>query len=426
MRYAASGPQASPDMEASTAHKPTFTSYEKFVIAVLAFLQFTVILDFMILSPLGAFLMPGLNISPEQFGWVVSAYALSAGVSGITAAGFADKFDRKKMLLVFYTGFIVGTLFCGLAPTYHLLLAARIFTGVFGGVLNSIGSAIITDLFPMQVRGRVMGFVQMAFASSQVLGIPLGLYFANHFGWHSSFLMIVGVATPVGALILIKMRPVDAHLKLKSERNAFAHLLHTASNPRYVRGFAATTLLATGGFMLMPFGTAFLNGNLKIDTKDLPIIYTITGLAALVAGPLAGRMADKIGKYQVFTIGSLCAMGAAIYYTQLQAASLVLITVISALLFMFVTARIVGATTLISGVPAPQDRGAYMGISSAMQQISGGISAAIAGMIVVKRADGSLANYDILGYVVVAAMAVTILMMYFIHRIVDTPAPARP
>ena len=195
MRYAASGPQASPDMEASTAHKPTFTGYEKFVIAVLAFLQFTVILDFMILSPLGAFLMPGLNISPEQFGWVVSAYALSAGVSGITAAGFADKFDRKKMLLVFYTGFIVGTLFCGLAPTYHLLLAARIFTGIFGGVLNSIGSAIITDLFPMQVRGRVMGFVQMAFASSQVLGIPLGLYFANHFGWHSSFLMIVGVAS---------------------------------------------------------------------------------------------------------------------------------------------------------------------------------------------------------------------------------------
>lgn len=409
-------------MEASAAPKPTFSGYEKFVIAVLAFLQFTVILDFMILSPLGAFLMPALKIEPSQFGWVVSAYALSAGVSGILAAGFADKFDRKKMLLVFYAGFTIGTLFCGLAPTYPLLLAARIFTGVFGGVLNSIGSAIITDLFPMQVRGRVMGFVQMAFASSQVLGIPLGLYFANHFGWHSSFLMIVAVAAPVGIVILLKMRPVDAHLKLKSDRNAFAHLLHTASNPRYVRGFAVTMLLATGGFMLMPFGTAFLNGNLKLDTKDLPIVYTITGIAALFAGPLAGRMADKIGKYQVFTIGSLAAMVVAIIYTQLTVASLTLITIVSAVLFVCVTARIVGATTLISGVPAPQDRGAYMGISSAMQQISGGISAAIAGIIVVKRPDGSLGNYDILGYVVVGAMMITIIMMYSIHRLLAAPA----
>jgi predicted MFS family arabinose efflux permease len=406
-------------MEASAAPKPAFTGYEKFVIAMLAFLQFTVILDFMVLSPLGAFLMPSLKIEPSQFGWVVSAYALSAGVSGILAAGFADKFDRKKMLLVFYAGFTIGTLFCALAPTYHLLLAARIFTGIFGGVLNSIGSAIITDLFPMQVRGRVMGFVQMAFASSQVLGIPVGLYFAEHFGWHSSFLMIVGVAAPVGIVILLKMRPVDGHLKLKSERNAFQHLIATASNPRYVRGFAATTLLATGGFMLMPFGSAFLAGNLKVDTKDLPIIYTITGIAALIAGPLAGKLADKFGKYLLFTGGSLCAMVVAIIYTQLTSASLTMITFISALLFIFVTARIVGATTLISGVPAPQDRGAYMGVSSAMQQISGGISAAIAGLIVVKLPGGALANYDILGYVVVAAMAVTIFMMYFIHRIVN-------
>jgi predicted MFS family arabinose efflux permease len=405
-------------MDVSVAKKTVFTGYEKFVIAILAFLQFTVILDFMILSPLGAFLMPGLKILPDQFGWVVSAYALSAGVSGILAAGFADKFDRKKMLLIFYTGFTVGTLFCGLAADYHLLLAARIFTGVFGGVLNSIGSAIITDLFPMQVRGRVMGFVQMAFASSQILGIPIGLFFAEHFGWHSSFLMIVAVAVPVGIVILLKMRPVDAHLKLKSERSAFRHLIATASTPRYLRGFAATTLLATGGFMLMPFGSAFLTGNVKLGTKDLPIIYTITGIAALLAGPLTGRLADKIGKYQVFTIGSLCAMVVAVYYTQLGVASIVHVTVISALLFICVTARIVGATTLISGVPAPQDRGAYMGISSAMQQIAGGISAAIAGMIVVKLPDGALAHYDILGYVVVGAMAVTIIMMYSIHRMV--------
>ncbi|HRP69924.1 MAG TPA: MFS transporter [Turneriella sp.] len=410
----------------TTTAKQTFSSYEKFVIAILTFLQFTVILDFMILSPLGTFLIPKLKITPEQFGWVVSAYALSAGISGITAAGFADRFDRKKMLLFFYTGFTLGTLFCGLAPDYHTLLASRIFTGIFGGVMNSIAFAIITDLFPMQVRGRVMGFVQMAFASSQILGIPMGLFFANHFGWHFSFFMIVAVAFPVGIVIFFKMRPIDKHLKIKSERNPIAHLVATATKPRYLRGFVATMLLATGGFMLMPFGTVFLTGNLKIDAADLPIIYTVTGMAALLTGPFAGRMADRFGKYQVFTTASLLGIGVVLYYTQLQVATVAFITAISAILFVFITARIVGATTLISGVPATQDRGAYMGVSSAVQQISGGIASAVAGLIVFQRADGSLGNYRILGYVVAVTMALTILLMYIIHRMVVISVTPQP
>ncbi|HKZ38495.1 MAG TPA: MFS transporter, partial [Chryseolinea sp.] len=187
-----------------------FTRYEVFVVVILSVLQFTVVLDFMVLSPLGAILMPELKITPSQFGMVVSAYAFSAGASGLLAAGFADKFDRKKLLLFFYGGFIIGTLFCALAPGYQDLLLARIITGIFGGVISSIGFAIITDLFKLEVRGRVMGYVQMAFASSQVLGIPVGLYLANEWGWHSPFFMIVALSGLVGILIIFCMRPIDA------------------------------------------------------------------------------------------------------------------------------------------------------------------------------------------------------------------------
>src|ERR1700755_2260155 len=144
-------------------NQKVFTGYETFVIAIISILQFTVILDFMVMAPLGAQLIRILKISPSQFGWVVSAYAFSAGISGILAAGFADKFDRKKMLLFFYSGFIVGTVLCGVAPDYHFLLIARMVTGIFGGVLFSVNMAIITDLFPLEKRGRVMGFVQMSF-----------------------------------------------------------------------------------------------------------------------------------------------------------------------------------------------------------------------------------------------------------------------
>ncbi|MCK7556424.1 MFS transporter [Chitinophaga sedimenti] len=181
-----------------------FSPYQVFIITILAFLQFTVVLDFMVMSPLGTILMDKtvLDLSPQHFSWVVSAYAISAGISGFLSASFADKFDRKKLLLVFYGGFVLGTLFCGLAPTFGYILAARIVTGVFGGVLSSISFAIITDLFPMQVRGRVMGFVQMAFSVSQIMGLPIGLWLATKFNWHAPFLMIVGYVFPSVSLSL--------------------------------------------------------------------------------------------------------------------------------------------------------------------------------------------------------------------------------
>ena len=175
-----------------------FSGYQVFMMAILAIIQFTVVLDFMVLSPLGALLMEKLKVTTSQFGLVVSAYAFSAGASGLLAAGFADKFDRKKLLLFFYVGFMIGTVLCAIAPDFKFLLMARIVTGIFGGVISSVSFAIITDLFKMEVRGRVMGFVQMAFAASQVLGLPLGLVLANHFNWHAPFWMIAIFGSLVG------------------------------------------------------------------------------------------------------------------------------------------------------------------------------------------------------------------------------------
>src|SRR4030095_1227272 len=181
-----------------TVKLPTFTSYQKIVIVILALLQFTIILDFMIISPLGDLLMKKLSMSTSQFGSVVSAYAISAGISGFLAAGFADKFDRQKLMLFFYTGFIIGTMFCAFAFNYHTLFLARIVTGIFGGVVGSITMAIITDVFSYHQRGRVMGIVQMSFAASQILGVPLGILLANRWGWHSIFYMVVGLAILIG------------------------------------------------------------------------------------------------------------------------------------------------------------------------------------------------------------------------------------
>ena len=413
-------------MNQSTIVSTSFSSYHKFVIAILAIVQFTVVLDFMVLSPLSAILLDELSITTVQFGLVVSAYAFSAGASGLLAAGFADKFDRKKLLVFFYAGFILGTLFCGLAPTYNFLLIARIITGVFGGVMSAIGYAIITDLFPLEKRGRVMGFVQMAFAASQILGIPFGLYLATHFGWHSPFLLIVGLSLIVITTVIIYLKPVDEHLKLQVKQNPFGHLLRTLSNPRYLRGFGVTIFLATGGFMLMPFGSAFSVNNLGISLVDLPLVYMITGLFTIFAGPLAGKLSDRFGKYRLFWIGSIITIVMVTIYCSLGVTPIWLVILINVILFIGITARMISSQALMTAIPAPSDRGAFMGINSSIMQISGGVASAIAGMIIVQTESGKLLHYPTLGYVVNGTIVITVILMFFINKMIFDDQNKKP
>jgi predicted MFS family arabinose efflux permease len=398
---------------------PAFTSYQKFVVALLAFLQFTVVLDFMIISPLGALLKQSLHVPAPAFGFVMAVYAGAAGVSGLLAAAFADRFDRKKLLLFFYAGFIGGTLLCGIAPSYHFLLAARVITGLFGGVIASIALAIVTDLFPPQVRGRVMGVVQTAFSASQILGIPLGLVLSNHWGWHAPFILIVVISSAVGVVIVLRLRPIDAHLKLQKEKSPLLHLFRTVSRADYVQAFACTTVLATGGFMLMPFASVFLQNNLGIPIVNLPKIYAVTGAFTVVSGPLVGRLSDRVGKYPVFCAGTALTMVMVLVYTHMSRTPIGWVMAVNVLLFIGVTTRIITAQALMTAVPEPASRGAFMAVNSATQQLSGFIAAAAAGLIV--QEDGPylpLRHYDILGYVVLVAMVLAMTLLYPIQRAV--------
>lgn len=397
-----------------------FTGYQVIVIVMLAMTQFTVILDFMIMSPLGDMLMKSLNLKPAAFGIAVSAYAFSAGLSGLLTAGFADKFDRKKLLLFFYTGFILGTIFCGLVHTYPLLLAARIITGLFGGVIGSISMAIIADIFSLQQRGRVMGFVQMGFGASQVLGVPIGLAIANIWGWEAPFLMTAALAVIIAVFILLKLKPVTQHLLVQQDKSALSHLWHTVAKRNYRIGFAATALLSIGGFMLMPFGSAFAINNLGITTKQLPTLFMVSGISSLVIMPLIGRLSDKISKFKIFTFATIWLMIVCVLYTNLSLTPFWLVLIFNVLMMMGMLSRMVPSTALTSAVPDLADRGAFMSINASLQQIAGGVGAAVSGMIVVQQTKNSpLEHYNVVGYVIVVISALSIFLLYRVSQIIN-------
>jgi predicted MFS family arabinose efflux permease len=399
--------------------KIPFTAYQKLVIFILAVTQFSVILDFMIMSPMGDMLMKDLALRPSQFGYAVSAYALSAGVSGLLTAGFADSFDRKKLLLFFYTGFIVGTFLCSLSGSYVMLLVARIVTGLFGGVIASVTMAIITDLFDIHHRGRVMSFVQMGLGGSQVLGIPISLALANMWGWRIPFLMVAVMAVVIAVLIFIKLRPVTHHLARQTDRSAVSHLIHTFTNKHYRIGFITTAFLSIGGYMMMPFGTAFAVNNLDISQVQLPWLFGISGVATLTALPLIGRLSDKVDKYKLFAAAAVWMMLVVLFYTRLSVSPLWVAITFNVLMMLGILGRMVPAGALTTGLPDMADRGAFMSINSSLQQIAGGVAAASAGLIVVQKSKTSpLENYDLLGYVMIVITLITMVLMYMVSEAV--------
>jgi predicted MFS family arabinose efflux permease len=403
----------------ATDIKLKFSSYEIFVVLILTLTQFTVVLDFIVISPLGDLLMKSMNLSTAQFGLSVSAYAFSAGFSGLMTAGFADRFDRKKLLLFFYIGFIVGTLFCGLSYSYPMLLAARIFTGLFGGVIGSISMAIVSDLFPLEKRGRVFGFLQMGFGASQVLGIPLSLYIANIWGWQSPFLMIVALSIIVWLFIVFKLKPVTEHLEQKSEDHAIAHLWQTLTLRKYRIGFLATAFLSLGSFMMMPWGSAYVINNLKITAQELPFIYMASGVCTLTIMPIVGKLSDRFDKFHLFTIASMILVVVITIYANLGPVPFWIVLVMNLGLQVGFMSRMVPSISLTSALPQKKDRGAFMGINSSLQQIAGGIAAAIGGMIVVQNDKFSpLEHYDTLVYVVVLLSIISVFLLWRVSRII--------
>ncbi|MFL5763106.1 MAG: MFS transporter [Bacteroidia bacterium] len=407
----------------SAPAKEKFTSGQVLMIALLALTQFTVVLDFMVMSPLGDVLKKTMHLTTQQFGFVVAGYALSAGASGLLTAGFADSFDRKKLLLFFYIGFIGGTLCCGLADTFPLLLAARIITGIFGGVIGAISMAIVTDVFPAQQRGRVMGFMQMGFGASQVLGIPIGLHLSNIYGWQSPFLMIVGLASLIWLTILFKMMPVTKHLEIKNENKAFRHLVNTLKSERYRIGFLTTALLSLGGYMMMPWGSVYSINNLGITKEQLVPLFMVGGVGTLIIMPIIGKISDKVDKFKVFAFASCWMIAVVCVYTNLPPIPLWTLMIFNVLMMGGIMGRMVPSMALMSSLPEMRDRGAFMSINSSLQQIAGGIAAAMGGLVVRQKTEFSpIEHYNYLGYIVSAISIFCIFMLYKVAQVVKQQA----
>jgi MFS transporter, DHA1 family, inner membrane transport protein len=376
---------------------------QKIILFLLSTLNFTHILDFMVMMPLGVFLMPYFNISPLQFSFIVSAYTISAGLSGFLAAFFVDNFDRKKILLWAYILFLVGTIACGLAPTYYLLLFARIFAGVFGGLIGAQVTSIIADTFSYETRGRAMGAVMSGFAVASTLGMPFALFLANKFSWHAPFLFI-GVLGCVLVPFIIRFLPtMNGHITNEKQNlsQKFAILTSVIKNKNQLNALIFSFLMMGGHFLMIPFINPFMIHNVGYTKDFTPLIYLFGGIASFFSANILGKVADKYGKLKVYTWCLLIALPMIIIITNLPFATKAYLTlVVFSLWFAVSTGRGVTGSAMVSNVVDASNRGSFQSFNSSMSQLGTGVAAFVAGLIITDNPQSkAIIGYEIVGYI---------------------------
>lgn len=387
------------------------SSKEKLLLFILACINFTHIVDFMIMMPLGPQLMQIFNISPRHFGFIVSAYGLSAGISGFLAAFFVDNYDRKKVVLFAYIGFVIGTFACAFAPTHQFLIVARVIAGTFGGLIGAQVMSIVADTFDYQRRATAMGFITTAFSVASVVGIPAGLFLANHLGWHTPFLVVGSLGLIVIFLIIRFVPPIDKHLKNREEKpNPLAVITNILKNPNQLRALWLSVTIMLGHFSIIPYISPTLVANVGFSQSNIFLIYLVGGLLTIFSAPMVGKLADKKGKYPVFVTFAILSLIPIYLITHMFTGALWAILFVSGIFFVFSNGRMIPTQAMISNVVSPQQRGSFMAINSSLQLFAQAIAANIGGFIIHKTASGYIEKYDWVGYFSIIMICLSIFI----------------
>ena len=390
---------------------------EKILLVVLASINFTHIMDFMIMMPLQEYLVPVFHVSPRQFSFLVSSYAFSAFISSLTASFIVDRLDRKKVLLFAYMGFVVGTLACAFAPTYELLVAARIVAGFFGGLIGAQVMSIVGDTFPYERRGAAVGALMSAFSLAAIAGVPMGLFLASKFSWHIPFVGIGSIGIIIIPAIILIVPEMTGHIKTEGRAGAFDVYKSVLSSRNQQMSLLMMFTLILSHFSAIPFIAPFLEVNVGFTKDQIALMYFVGGACSMISSPIIGKMTDRIGKHKIFSALLILSVIPVYLITNMPRIPYYYVLIVTALFFILAGGRMVPAQALITSVVPPNLRGGFMNLNSSLQQLGTGLAAFIAGSIVTRSSAGELQHYETVGYVGIITSIVCLVIVQFVQPI---------
>ena len=407
--------QTKPETPVSTSQFPLPRKQEMILLYALAAMQFTHILDFMIVMPLGPRLMEIFKITPSQFGLIVSTYTISAGAFGLVAAWFLDRFDRKQALLWLYAGFGLGTVACALSPSFPFLVAARFMAGGFGGVMSATILAVIGDAIPPTRRGEAMGTLFSSFSLASVAGVPAGLFLANHLGWHAPFFLLGGLSTVILILAYLILPSMRSHLA-RGKPKPWEEMKIIVGQINHWRAFGITIFMTMAGFMLIPYISPYLVANSGLTNEQLPLIDLCAGAATFFSMRWIGRIADRVGLLKVFIVVSILASLPILVLSNLPRVPLWLALTVSTSFMVLASGRFIPGMAMVTNSVEGRYRGGFMSINSALQQFASGLAAVVAAAIIGRSPDGRLVHYPRIGLLGVCSILISIYLAKKLKR----------
>ncbi|WP_397568734.1 MFS transporter [Schlesneria sp. T3-172] len=396
---------------------------ERLILLILAAVQFTTIVDFMIVMPLGPQLMRTLQIGPAEFGLIVSSYTFAAGLSGLVASSIVDRFPRRTSFLVLYSGFLLGTLLCAISPTYHTLVAARIATGAFGGVLGGMAMTIIGDVVPEERRGRATGSLMTGFALASVAGVPLGLFLGTNYGWQVPFIALVIAGVPILFLAPFAMPRLDGHVH-QVHAHPLRSLTETFSFASHLNAFALTVALMMGSFTVFPYVSTYFVSNVGLTEQQLPLIYVVGGGLTLFTASAIGKLTDHWGALTVFrTISPISAL-LLLAITHLPHVAVSVAVVVFGSLMVSNVGRMIAAMTMITSSVERHRRGGFLSANSSVQHIASGMGAYVGGIIISESENGLLERFGLVGWIAAGSTLISLWLAGRIRSLEVTPGLA--
>ncbi len=403
-------------MADSSGEAGTSVAQRVMVLLVLALVQFTSIVDFMVVMPLGPIMMRKLGLETGQFSMIVSSYSISAGLAGLLASSIMDRFGRKTAYMSLFAGFLLGTLACGLARDYATLLAARALAGAFGGILGGLGLTIIADVFPEEHRGRATGVLMSAFALAPAFGVPAGLQIGEMYGWYAPFLILAALGLVVFIAGILVMPPLRGHLRQLAHVHPLVQIVETFRQPSNLICFALTAAVMFGAFSVIPFISLSLVANVGVPEKKLWQVFATAGILTLFGAPIVGALADRFGKLRVFRIVASIAAGLILVLTNLPVVPLAVAALLVGLLMVSNAGRMAASMSMITASVASRSRGGLMSANSAVQHVSAGLGAFVGGWILGPLQDGHLHHFAVVGLVALGATLVSIWIAGHVRR----------
>jgi MFS transporter, DHA1 family, inner membrane transport protein len=406
----------------STEPGHRLTRQERLILLVLATVQFTSIVDFMVIMPLAPQLKRAIGLTTDRFAVVVAAYTVAAGLAGLVSTLFLDRFARRPTYLVLFAGFLIGTFACGIAPDFVTLLAARALTGAFGGILGGMAMTIIGDVFPENRRGAATGILMMSFSIASVLGVPIGLTLGQEYGWHVPFLVLAALCIPFFILSACVLPRLDGHLKGQVREESLAHLRAIFLEANHLRAFALMSALMFSGFSVLPFLSAYLVSNVGVAESHLRWAYVAGGIVTFIGMPAIGRLADRYGKLRVYRFVVPANAALLLTMTSLPRMPLALVLLAMSATMLSNGGRIVPAMAMITSSVVPRLRGGFMGANSAIQHLSSSLGVMVAGFILYEPANGPIEHYPIVGLMAAAVSLSTLWLAGRLRIVAAAPA----